>query len=57
MRRSYVLITPGGEPFNSHELPRQNFSLQYQNNIKQTSDENKEKYKLGDYKLIQYQIF
>ena len=25
-------------------------------NIKQTSDENKEKYKLGDYKLIQYQI-
>ena len=57
MGRSYVLITPGGEPFNSHELPRQNFSLQYQNNIKQTSDENKEKYQLGDYKLIQYQIF
>ena len=25
-------------------------------NIKQTSDENKEKYQLGDYKLIQYQI-
>ena len=41
MGRSYVLITPVGEPFNSHELPRQNFSLQYQNNIKQTSDENK----------------
>ena len=55
--RSYMLITPGSEPFNSHVLPRQNFSLQYQNNIKQTSDENKEKYKLGDYKLIQYQIF
>ena len=54
---SYVFITPVGEPFNSHELPRQNFSLQYQNNIKQTSDENKEKYQLGDYKLIQYQIF
>ena len=35
---------------------RQNFSLQYQYNIKQTSDENKEKYQLGDYKLIQYQI-
>ena len=25
-------------------------------NIKQTSDENKEKYQLGDYKLIQSQI-
>ena len=25
-------------------------------NIKQTSDENKEKYQLGDYKLIQHQI-
>ena len=25
-------------------------------NIKQTNDENREKYKLGDYKLIQYQI-
>ena len=33
-----------------------NFSLQYQYHIKQTSDENKEKYQLGDYKLIQYQI-
>ena len=43
-------------PLNSHEWPRQNFSLQYQYNIKQTSDENKEKYQLGDYKLIQYQI-
>ena len=35
---------------------RQTFSLQYQYNIKQTSDENKEKYQLGDYELIQYQI-
>ena len=26
-------------------------------NIKQTSDENKEKYQLGDYKFIQYQLF
>ena len=43
-------------PFNSHEWPRYNFSLQYQYNIKQTSDENKVKYQLGDYKLIQYQI-
>ena len=40
----------------SQEWPRQNFSLQYQYNIKQTSNENNEKYKLGDYKLIQYQI-
>ena len=40
----------------NHEWPRQNFSLQYQYNIKQTSDEIKEKYQLGDYKLIQYQI-
>ena len=31
-------------------------SIQYQYNIKQISDENKEKYQLGDYKLIQYQI-
>ena len=31
-------------PFNSHKWPRQNFSLQYQYNIDQTSDENKEKY-------------
>ena len=28
----------------------------YQYNFKQTSDENKEKYQLGDYKLIQNQI-
>ena len=32
------------EPFNSHEWPRQNFSLHYQYNINQISDENKEKY-------------
>ena len=31
-------------------------SIQYQYNTKQTSDENKEKYQLGDYKLTQYQI-
>ena len=42
--------------FHYHEPPRQNFSLQYQYNLKQTSDENKEKYHLGDCKLIQYQI-
>ena len=48
-------------PENSHPLSsqevlisdlRQNFSLQYQNNIKQTSYENK-KNQLGDYQLIQ----
>ena len=33
-----------------------NLSLQYQYKIKKTSDENQEKYQLGDYKLIQYQI-
>ena len=33
-----------GKPFNFHEWPRQNFSLQNQYNIYQTSDENKEKY-------------
>ena len=39
---------------NFHALPKQNFSLQYQYNIKQTSDENKEKYQCGDNKFIQY---
>ena len=39
------------QPFHSHEWPRQNFFLQYQHNIKQTSDEMK-----GKYELIQYQI-
>ena len=36
--------------------PGQNFSLQYQYNIKQAGDEKKEKYQLGDYFFIQYQI-
>ena len=36
-------------PFNPHEWPRQNFSSQYQYNINQTSDENKEKYKFEDF--------
>ena len=31
-------------------------NIQYQYNIKQTSDEIKEKYQLGDCKLIHYQI-
>ena len=43
-------------PFYSHWWPRQNFSLQHQYDIKQTSDKNKEKYQFGDYKLIQFQI-
>ena len=46
----------GVNGFDSQEWPRQNFSLQNQYNIKQTSDENKEKYQLKDYELIQYQI-
>ena len=29
--------------------PRQNFSLKYQSNVKQTSDEKKEKYQQGEY--------
>ena len=33
-----------------HRIPLSNI------NMKQTSDENKEKYQLGDYRLIQYQI-
>ena len=33
-----------------------NFSLQYQYNIKQEGDENKEKYQLWNNQLIQYQI-
>ena len=44
------------QPFNSHKWPRQNFSLQYQDNTKLTRYKNKEKYQLGDYFLIQYQI-
>ena len=37
-------------------MTRENLSLQYQYNIKHRSDENKVKYQLGDYLLIQYQI-
>ena len=33
---------------NSHEWLRQNLSLQYHYNIKQTSNEEKEKYQQGD---------
>ena len=33
-----------------------NFSLQYQYNIKQISDEKKEKYQFGDNQLIQHSI-
>ena len=36
------------QPFNSHKWSRQNFSSEYQYNINQISDENKEKYKFGD---------
>ena len=43
------------EPF-KYEWSRQNFFLQYQYNINQASDKNREKYQLGDYELIQYQI-
>ena len=43
------------QPFNSHAWPGENFSLQYQYNIMHRSDENREKYQLGDYEMIQYQ--
>ena len=36
--------------------PRENLSLQYRYNFKQTSDENKEKYQFRGYYLIQKQI-
>ena len=38
------------------EWPRHNFSLQYQYNTKQTSNETKEKYKIGGYSMIHDQI-
>ena len=41
---------------NSCEWSRQNFSSQYQYNIKQTSDKNKEKDQLGDNLSIEYHI-
>ena len=43
-----LILSTELKPFNSHEWPRQNFSLQYQYNINQISDENKEKYQFGD---------
>ena len=35
--------------FHSHKWPRQNFSLQYQYNIKQAGDENRDKYQSWGY--------
>ena len=35
--------------FHSHKWPRQNFSLQYQYNIKQAGDENREECQPWDY--------
>ena len=40
-------------PFHSLKCVRQNFSQQYEDNIKQTSTENKENDQFMDYKLIQ----
>ena len=39
---------PTAKPFNSHEQPKQNFSLQFQYNINQICEENKEKCTFGD---------
>ena len=44
------------KPFNSHEWPRQNFSLQDWYKIKEISKENRPKFQLGDYKSIQFPI-
>ena len=38
----------------SDEWSRENYPLQYQYNINQISDENKEKYQFGDNESIQY---
>ena len=46
----------GFELLNSHKWQRENFSQQYQYNVKQTGEENWEKYQLGDCWMIQYQI-
>ena len=42
--------------FKSQSWPRENFSLHHQYDIKQTRNENKEKYQSGDYWLVQFQI-
>ena len=41
---------------NSHGWPRQNFSLQYQDDTIRKNDGNKEIYQFGGYWLIQYLI-
>ena len=42
---------------NTHKWPGHNFYLQYQYDIQPTSDENKDKYQVGDYLLVQNQIW
>ena len=41
---------------NTHKWPGYNFYLQYQYDIQPTSDENKDKYQVRDYLLVQNQI-
>ena len=55
-KSDFWVLRNSAEPFTSNRWPRDNFSLQHQYNINQTSDENKEKYQVGDYRFIQYQI-
>ena len=56
-KKYFWLVRKGGFLLiKSHLWHRQNFSLRHQYNSKQTSNENKEKYQLGDYWLIQFQI-
>ena len=54
-RDDFSIKTLWSWPYNSHEWPRQNFSLQYRCHISQMSYENKEKFpQFGDNRLIQY---
>ena len=51
-KSDFWVLRNSAEPFTSHWWP----IYIHQYNIKQTSDENKEKYQVGDYRFIQYQI-
>ena len=43
----FHVLCPLEKAFNSHDWSRQNFSLQYQSNIKKTIDKNQKNYQLG----------
>ena len=52
----YFILNSELLTLNSYKWPRQNFSSQHQDHIKQTVKVEKENYQLGDYQLIPYQI-